>query len=1008
MNKNASGFTVCPRRNRHGSPNAFGGLLLSLLLMQASAWAQSTTAVLFGTVHDPSGAPVPTTIVRVTNRQTGLVRSAITDSDGNYDFSLPRGLYDISASHPGFKTEVREGVALSTEDCVHLDVGLTVGEVTESVTVNATVSPVNTASGELSRVVTGTEVEALPLNNRKFSQLPILTTGVVPSKPNTTSSFTFNGTSQYGINLSLDGTDATSIETPTFGDPSQQSRLNTVSLDSIAETQIDTGAFSAVNGRATGAVINIISKSGTNEFHGSLFEYFRNSYLDARNFFATSATPLRQNQFGGSLGGPISKDHLLFFANYEGSRASIAQIVTSNVPTQAFRNMAPAAYAPYFAALPLPTQAVTGSTTTGIYRRQDSFFSNENLYNIRMDRIDSRSNLFVRYSLNSSENSTPNLFPSNRLVYPITNHMATIGYTYTLAPNWVNDVRLGFDRYDVPRHNQTFGQDLGSITISGILTTGNTEGVLHFVDDTYALSDTLSANLGRHRLRAGFEERRLDAYRRQVSNPAFTYNTAANFLADTADSVKLTYGHTGNTLAQWQTGLFVQDDWRLSPRLTLNMGLRYDYFQPLYEIHGQFYNTGADPFGAFNPAGAPLYHGDKTDFEPRVGFSWDIFGEQKTVLRGGFGKYSIALPPFFIWNGATIDPRIPASATYAPTDVGGIISYPLSGILASVNSNPPLAAATGLVPSVVSRTVIDPNLRTPYTLTANLTIEQAIGATLFQVSYVGSRNLKSPGARALNLVNPATGLRTNPVIGEIDLTDSSDRRNYNSLQLAVRRRFQKGIAFNANYTWSKLLIYGNEDAFGPGAVQDWSNIAASRGPSALDIRNALQIDATWQIPIGKLEHNSFGKNIAGGWVLSSIVQIRSGYPVNLLTGRDIRGDGYAATQRPNYLGGSIYPSNQQITNWFNKAAFANPAAGTFGNVGYDIATGPSFVQIDLALTKRVPIREKSVLDFRVEMFDVPNHPNFGQPDGNINSATFGQILTALDSRQMQISLRYQF
>jgi len=168
MNKNASGFTVCPRRNRHGSPNAFGGLLLSLLLMQASAWAQSTTAVLFGTVHDPSGAPVPTTIVKVTNRQTGLVRSAITDSDGNYDFSLPRGLYDISASHPGFKTEVREGVALSTEDRVHLDVGLTVGEVTESVTVNATVSPVNTGSGELSRVVTGTEVEALPLNNRKL------------------------------------------------------------------------------------------------------------------------------------------------------------------------------------------------------------------------------------------------------------------------------------------------------------------------------------------------------------------------------------------------------------------------------------------------------------------------------------------------------------------------------------------------------------------------------------------------------------------------------------------------------------------------------------------------------------------------------------------------------------------------------------------------------------------------------------------------------------------------
>jgi outer membrane receptor protein involved in Fe transport len=988
--------------------NTASKIILTSFLIAACAWGQSTTALIFGTVRDSSDATVPEATIKVTERQTGLTRStATTVADGNYQFTLPRGVYDLRVSHAGFKTEVRESIALSTEDRVQVDVVLSIGEVTEAIPVSAVVSPVNTAASELSRVVTGSEVAALPLNNRKFSLLPSLTTGVIPSKPNTVSSLSFNGASQYGINLSLDGTDATSIETPTFGDPSQQSRLNTVSLESIAETQIDTGTFSAVNGRATGAVVNIISKSGTNDLHGSLFEYFRNNYLDANNYFATSSTPLRQNQFGGSLGGPILKNRLFFFGNYEGSRASIGQIVTANVPTQAFRDSAPAAYSPYFAALPLPTQAIAGSATTGVYRRQDRFVSDENLSNVRVDRIDDRSTLFLRYSLNRSENSTPNLFPTNRLVYPISNHLATIGYNYAFSSTLVNDLRLGFDRYDVPRSNQTFDQALGSITISGIMPTGNTEGVLRAVTDAYTLSDTLSKNVGRHRLRAGFEERRLDSYRRQVSNPIFAYNTAAHFLANTPDSVRLTYGHTGNTLAQWQTGLFLQDDWRVSSRVTLNLGLRYDYFSPLFETKGQYFNTGADPFGAFNKAGAPLYHGDKTNFEPRVGFAWDLFGNQRTVLRGGVGKYSIALPPFFIWNGATIDPRVPSSATFTPAD-GAQLSYPLSGILAEINRNPSLAASTGLVPAVVSRTVIDSNLRTPYTLTTNLTFEQAIAGTLYQLSYVGTRSLKSPGARALNLVDPATGVRTDPSIGEIDLTDSGNRRNYNALQIAVRRRFRKGLALHAHYTWSKLLIYGNEDSFGPTAVQDWSNIEASRGPGALSISHAFQFDATWQIPIGSLEQNRIAKAVLGGWVLSNITQARSGLPVNFATGRDIRGDGFANTQRPNYIGGSIYPENQTITNWFNAAAFANPSTGSFGNAGYNIGRGPNYIQIDAGLTRRLMMRERNSLDFRLEVFNLPNHPNFGQPDGNINSATFGRISSALDPRQLQLSLRYQF
>ena len=962
--------------------------------------------LIFGTARDHSGAVLPGTTVTVTSTLTGLTRVEKTSFAGEYSVSLPPGTYRISFAESGFSEQVVQRVQLSVNDKVHVDGQLVPGSF-ETVTVSEGTSPTNTASSELSRVISEREVASVPLNNRNFSSLFQLSTGIVQSKPNTTTSFSYGGTSQYGYNLSLDGTDASLIETPTPADGAGTGRLNTISIDAIREFQIETGSVSAVNGRATVAIVNLVSKSGTDTLHGTAFKYFQNNYLDALNKFASSATPLRQNQFGGSLGGPIFKNKLFFFGNYEGSRALIGQIITSYVPTLSFRQAASSVYAPYFAALPWPQTIV--SSTTGVYRRQDNAVYNENLCDGRIDKITDRSDLFVRYTLTHSHDQTPSLFPSNPLVYPLTQNLATVGYTYSFSPSLLNDVRIGLDRFNNFRNNPAYGtSNLGSIVISGILPTGNTEGVLHTVDDTYTVLDTLTYKRGGHTLRTGFEERKLDAYRQQRSNPIWTYTTAAKFNANTPDNVRLTYGHTGNTLEQWQTGLFVQDDWRVQQRLTLNLGLRWDYFSPLFEKRGQFYNTGADPYGAFNPAGASLYNKDWNNFQPRVGFSWDIHGTQQTVLRGGAGVYTIALPPFFIWNGATIDPSIPASATYTPSAALNI-GYPLSGRLASANANPSLAASSGLAPATVSRSTIQQNERTPYTYNFNLTAEQAFGtSTLFQVGYVGSRSLKQPGAQALNLINAATGLRPNPAIGEIDLTTGIDRRNYNSLQVALRRRFLKDLSFNANYTWAKLIIYGNEDAFGPGAVQDWSNPTGSRGPGALDVRHALAIDTSWNVPIGGLNRYNVAKQILGGWTLTNIDLMRSGYPVNFLTGQDIRGNGFPNTQRPNYNGAPVYPANRSITNWFNKTAFSNPAKGTFGNVGYDAGRGPARIQVDLGIQRQFNITERYFFAFRGEAFKIPNRVNHFLPDGNINSATFGQITSADNPRQLQLSLRFGF
>lgn len=974
-------------------------------------FGQSNTATLSGRVIDDSGLPIEGAGLALLRVETGIIQEIKTDSVGEFLFPLvPPGSYELSVQQTGFKTEKRDGIVISASDRRRIDFTLSPGVVTETISVVADAAQTNSDSGTLGFVALNTQVQALPLASRNFDQLITLGTGIVRSRPGTVPSFSINGTSQYGYSLSLDGTDASAIEAPTTGDPSAGSsaRLNTVSPESIEQLQVQTGTFSADSGRAAGALINVISRSGTNSLHGSLFEYFRNNSLDARNFFASSVTPLRQNQFGGSLGGPIVADRLFFFGNYEGSRARIPRQITANVPTAAFRALSPSVYQTYLDAVPLPTEAISGSLDTGIYRRTDRFRADENLLNLRTDYTSGADSIFVRYSQNKSETSSPTFLPGNRLTFPLTNYLATVGYTRILTASTFNELRLGWDRWDVPRENSTYEGGLGEITITGILTGSNAEGKLHFVDSTYTLADTLHHKVGRHSLRAGGEFRRLDSARTQRENPRFSYTSGAGFLANIPATVTLTYGNTGTGLRQYQTGLFVQDDWRLHPRVTLNLGLRYDYFSPLSELHGRMQNTGSDPFGPFLPKGSPLYNPDKNNFQPRIGFAWDVSGQQKTVLRGGFGAYTIALPPFFIWNASTIDPALPVSATYTPVDVPGL-SYPLSGALAAANADPTGAAEAGLAPAIVSRFLIDRDRRDPYTLTWNLTVERQLSRNfLLQTSYVGTRTRKSQGSRALNLVDPVTKSRFDPLIGQISYSDSSNRRNYDALQISLRKRLSYGLVVNANYTWSHLILYGNEDSFGPSKNQDWDNLAASRGNSNLDVRHAFILDYSWEIPTRSWSQSGVGRQLLGGWVLSGVTALRSGLPVNILTGRDNRGNGFPSTQRANYLGGPIYADNQTLTNWFNPAAFVNPAAGTFGNIGYNIANGPIYVGVDVALAKRFVVWKENFLQFRVDAFNLPNRANFNNPDSNVNSATFGRITSALDPRQLQLSLRYQF
>jgi Carboxypeptidase regulatory-like domain/TonB dependent receptor len=985
--------------------------LLSVILLATPAWAQVNTSEILGHVLDSASGAVANAVLTATQQETGFQRTARSDAEGKYHFLfLPPGPYTLTAQLTGFKLTKREGIIANAGAQLHVDLVLAPGDVTDQVTVEADAPLINTESSGMRSVISSAQVNRLPLPTRNLSSSVALSAGM--AKSTAVDSFVVNGTSQYGINIALDGTDSAFFETPTLspsvGEALAGLEINSVSLDSIREIELTKGVFSAETGRATGGSINVISKSGTNSLHGTLFEYLRNDKTDARNFFAATKDPLRQNQFGGSLGGPVIKDRLLIFGSYEGTRARVGQQITSNVPTQSLRNRLPGAYAPYLAALPLPTEAIAGNADAGIYRRSDTFRADPNLYNIRSDYNTGRSAFFARYTLNHGENSRPNLIPANRQIFPITNHVATVGHNQILSSSTVNDLRVGFNRWDIPRSNTTYPQNLGGITVTGILPTGNAEGILHFVGTGYSISDTLTRRVGRHSLRTGVDLRRIDSSRVQRNNPQFAYTSLAAFLADTPATVTVTYGNTGTTLRQYQSGLFLQDDWRLHPRLTLNLGLRYDYFSPLNSTDGRMRTTGNDPYGPFLPKGTPLWKPDKNNFQPRVGFAWDTTGKQKMVVRGGIGVYNVPVAPFFLWNSATIDPLLPASATYTPTDFPGL-AYPLSGALLAAYQNPFAAVALGFAPAVVSRAVSDPNRRDPYTVTASLTLERQLAKDLaLEITGIGSRTLKSPNGHTLNLVNPATKVRLVPTIGEITFSENSARRNYNALQVALRKRFAHGLSLNANHTWSQLIVYGGEDSFGSQPVQDPDNIAGSRGRSSADLRHLFLFDAAWDLPTFAFARQGIGKAVLGGWTLSSITQLRSGRPINLVTGRDNRGNALPGTQRPNYVGGPIYAAQKSILQWFNAAAFANPLTGAFGNIGRNAATGPNFARVDISLAKSWQIAEKHSVSFRAEAFNIQNRANFSNPDANMNSPTFGRITAADTSRQLQFSVRYRF
>jgi len=1010
---------------------------MSLLLVSES-WAQLGGGSIVGSVMDSSSAVISGAKVTATNVATNVVSTTVTNATGYFEFPLlPAGRYVLEAQFPGFELAKTVEFSLNSGTRPRFDLKMIVGQIADSVQVVSTAPLVNTTTADLGIVVDHAKIEALPLNGRDFSQLIGLQAGVYSSPDSATGQrggIEFNGASGFGNNLLIDGVDMTFGENSgsasdkaagtetgraagnaTGNGLGRGSLINTISVEAIQEVKATGSAFSAEYGRATGGVVNVTTKSGTNQFHGTLFEFFRNDKLDANSFFSNKAglpkPPLRWNQYGANLGGPIERNRLFFFVNYEGAQASQNSPQTGNVPTPLLLAMVTPALRQALQLLPAPTFA-TSNPLVGLNYHNDSRTNDENTYLFRADVELGKQRLSLRYNYNHQDFSTPNLVPTSPSIFPTRFHNAEIADTAVISPTMVNEWRLGFNFIDLVRHDTAFETTPNFVTVSDV-GLSNAMDFLKFHSASYTVADNFTAVYSKHTLKTGFEIRALRTYRLDILQPGTTYLTLANFIADRADSVAVTLGGE-KTLRNIDYGVFVQDNWRLSQRLQVNAGLRYEYFSPF--SGGWNIAAGTD---YFNPTyiankGEPLYNPDRTDFSPRLGVVFDVFGDQKLLVRAGAALLFNPPQATALYDlNFTADPRLPGRPAFLPQDVppGTNLKFPFDpSFITQYIANPSLLPKN----IILSESLVDPNRRDERSGTWNFSVQRALTSNLaFQASYVGTRSWNQYGTRNLNLFNPALGTRVNAALGTVTLREYAARSSYDALQLALNHRLHHGLTLDFYYTYARSLSYYGADSgyTADATVQDANDIAGSYGPKNSDLRHRETLVLSYVLP-SFAGRSKLANGFLSGWTVQGIQSERSGLPINVLAGVDEAGIKTAGFQRPDVVPGvNPYIENWDTLQWLNPAAFdiTTPAAQLrYGNLGFNTLRGPSRFSLDFALHKTFDIGAKQRLTFRAEAFNALNRPVFNLPNSRVSSPTFGQITSAGDGRNVQLALKYAF
>ncbi len=1004
-------------------------LAFLLLTSFVPAQGQSTNASLAGRLTDPARALVIEAKVCAINEATRVRHETNSNASGDYYLAnLPPGSYRMEIEKPGFKKLLKPGVILHVQDTLKIDFELTLGDVSETVTVEAGAPVLNSESAAVSTVVNHTFVTNLPLNGRSFQTLIALTPGVVltATSQNDQGQFSVNGQRADANYFTVDGVSAnfgvtgapTLLQSGGGALPALSAAGGTNSLASVDATQefrIQTSSFAPEFGRMPGGQISIATRSGTNAFHGTAFEYFRNDVLDAKDWFVNAAglpkPAQRQNDFGGVIGGPVRRDKTFFFFSYEGLRLRQPSSMQTVVPDDASRQAAPAASRPYLNAFPIANGASLGGGLA-LFNASFSNPSTLDATSIRLDHIvTSKVSLFGRYNYSPSSTAQRGPFFASGRVLSTTNRMSssihtfTTGLTHLLTPAISNELRANYSNHRVTINYEmdNFG---GAVPLSEsqLFPTPFTSadslflfivnGVGQYAQGKQGVNeqrqinvlDNLSVIKGSHQMKFGVDYRWLAPFTSPFTYRHFFFfsGMTANpggALSGTVSFAQPTAYQSSALLAQ-NFSLYGQDTWRLTPRLSLTYGLRWDVNPPL---KGK--NSANDPFvvaGLNNPAtmtlaapGTPLYETTWGNVAPRIGLAYQFQGIRKwdAVLRAGFGMF-YDLGQGSLGSVASFFPYlISKSLSQAP--------FPLS----PQNAAPPAFTTN---PPVGTIFAVDPHLKLPRTYQWNFAFDQSIKSDqTLSVTYIGAtgRNL----LRTTQLANP------NPSFQSVIVTDNSATSDYHAMQVKFQRRLSRGLQALASYSFAHSIDIASSDA--PGNFNTTPAIADAsidRGNSDFDIRHSFTAGATYDLPFPSSPGGAAHK-VFGGWSVHGFFFARSAPPVNIAGGTFISG-GTLLAPRPNLNPGvplEIHDSQFAGGKIFNRAAFTAAPAGTQGNFGRNVLRGFGAWQADAGLQRQFQLTERIGLRFRAEFFNIFNHPNFGSPTNLLTSPLFGRSMQTL-------------
>jgi outer membrane receptor protein involved in Fe transport len=954
--------------------------------------AQVDHGSLNGTVTDATGALIAGAKVDASSTTNGFHRTAMTGPAGTYQIPLlPIGTYTIVISKDGFRTADYKDVEIAIGQRT-IDARLAVGAVTESVEVAAVADTVNRTSAEVGQLVEPEQIKEIPVSGRNWASLMLLAPGAVNASDGSQRNIRFNGHSIDDANYTFDGIDNTGVQEQT---QKAESRLN-IALDSIAEFRVSTANYTAESGAAGGVQVAVVSKTGTNQFHGGTLYALRNDALDARSpFDGPTLPPFTLHQFGANFGGPIKKDKAFFFANYEGLRQDLGVTFISFVPNAAYRAQVLAkspSLAPLVNAWPAG-QTPLDSTTDQInlvatnHVREDSGM-------FRFDyRFDDRNTFYARYNIDNVYIDNPTDALGSHNVVPHVPSNAVVAFQRIISPTVVNEVKFGINRSNY--HNWGYGIAPVSVSVSSASFSGLTNTSLDTeVGTTFSYIDNLTVNRGKHTLKFGANIMRI-----RLNNSGNTLTTASISYASTDDFINnrassATYlqgeGVVGNRRTFYQG--YAQDDFKVTPTLTLNLGLRYEFYSVVHEILNRSAVVDIAGCGGFCPKGTPYYDPNYKDFGPRIGAAWapSIF-HGKTTFRSGFGiYYGGNQNDDFSDPAESAVPRYSLSSTDFPA-----LAYPLTAFLDPKNQ-------------LFSPKAIDRHRKDLYYENWDFVVQHEFAHDFVgQLSYIGGEGHHLFTRYTINLINPVTGTRPLAGFGSFGLKTNDSNNTINSLQASVQRRFVRGLLFQANYAWSHSIGDGSIGSGESVAFQDQACRACDRSSTTYDVRHTFTANSVYQLPFF---HNN---RLLGGWELAGIGSARTGLPVNITVSRSASAllDGNTSGQRPNLVPGvPIYATNQSINNWFNVAAFSAPANGTWGNLGRYIATGPGAFEIDSSLQKRFRVTERLALNFRAAAFNLLNHPEFKTPGASVGSvsgsgtnlsikpsASFGRITGVLNT-----------